>query len=396
VKKISIFQKVKSLNYLEKNMEKEKNMKKVFTSVLVVMALTGGILTGCNSSQTAATSESKTETSGAAVTSENAGVDNTGADSAAQKGKTDLADNAFDTSYTPKKDTYKIYCTYKNIHSWYDAIEAGVKAAVRDFEAKGVTIDYEWYAPIEPDAIDQVNSIETAVGQGWDLIAVDVNQPETTIPAINAAVDAGIPVATFASSDLPSSKRAFFVGNNDNYGDGAALAEAVAQKMGGKGQIALLSGTIGAASHEDRLRAFNDVLAKYPDIEVVDEQRDNDYVEKAIQITESWMQAYPDLGGILCNNMSNPVGACQAVVDAGKGGSIIIGGMDHDLRTFNYLKDSSLYVAQVQNCYDMGYKMVYNAVKTVDGEAVETVTNVGSTSVFQDEAAKYIDLLYGK
>ena len=47
---------------------------------------------------------------------------------------------------------------------------------------------------------------------------------------------------------------------------------------------------------------------RYPDIEVVDDQRDNDFVEKAVQITEAWMQAYPDLGGILCNNMSNPVG----------------------------------------------------------------------------------------
>jgi ribose transport system substrate-binding protein len=127
----------------------------------------------------------------------------------------------------------------------------------------------------------------------------------------------------------------------------------------------------------------------------VDEQRDNDYVEKAIQITESWLQAYPDLSGIVCNNMSNPVGACQAIADAGKSGEIIIGGMDHDLRTFNYLADGTLYVAQVQNCYDMGYKMIYNAVMTVDGEQVDEITNVGSTSAYQDEAEKYIDLLYG-
>lgn len=359
-------------------------MKKRFLHVILGLAIVGGALTGCSSSQKTVAENPGTQAEAAS----------TQASGNTQKGKTELADESFDTSYAPKKDTYKIYCTYKNIHSWYDAIEAGVKAAVSDFEEKGVTIDYEWYAPIEPDAVDQVNSIETAVGQGWDLIAVDVNQPETTIPAINAAVDAGIPVATFASSDLPDSKRAFFTGNNDNYGDGAALAKAVAEEMGGKGQIAILSGTIGAASHEERLKAFYDVLGEYPDIEIVDEQRDNDYVEKAIQITESWMQAYPELGGILCNNMSNPVGACQAVVDAGKGGSIIVGGMDHDLRTFNYLNDGSLYVAQVQNCYDMGYKMVYNAVKTIDGEEVEPITNVGSTSVFKEEAQKYIDLLY--
>ena len=38
------------------------------------------------------------------------------------------------------------------------------------------------------------------------------------------------------------------------------------------------SGTIGAVSHEDRLKAFYDTVEKYPDIEVVDDQRDNDFV----------------------------------------------------------------------------------------------------------------------
>lgn len=258
-------------------------------------------------------------------------------------------------------------------------------------------IDYEWYGPAEPDAVDQVNSIETAIGQGYDLIAVDVNQPETTAKAVDEAVAAGIPVATFASSDIEDCDRSFFVGNTDNYGDGCALAKAVCEEMGGKGQIAILSGTMGAASHEERLQGFKDTIAEYPDIEIVDEQRDNDAVEKAISITESWLQAYPDLGGILCNNMSNPVGACQAVKDAGKSGDIVIGGMDHDLRTLEYLKDGTLFVAQVQNCYDMGYKLVYNAVKTIDGEAVEEeATNVGSTSVYADSADKYIEMLYGE
>ena len=311
-------------------------------------------------------------------------------------GKTSLADQSFDTSYTPKKKSYKIYCTYKNIHSWYDAIKAGVDAACADLEKKGVTVDYEWYGPAEPDAVDQVNSIETAAGQGYDLIAVDVNQPETTAQAINDAVDAGIPCATFGSADIENCKRSFFVGNTDNYGDGCTLAKAVCEKMGGKGQIAILSGTMGAASHEQRLKGFKDTIAKYPDIELVDEQRDNDSVEKAISITESWLQAYPDLGGILCNNMSNPVGACQAVADAGKAGKIVIGGMDHDLRTLNYLKDDTLYVAQVQNCFDMGYKMIWYAVETIDGEKVPESTAVGSTSVFKDQADKFIQMLYGK
>ena len=361
-------------------------MKKKIVSLLLVSAM---VLTmvGCGgSSSDSASDESTAKTEG------------TASDAETVANAADLADKDYDTSYEPQKDEYKIYCTYKLVHAWYDAIEVGVKAAVEDFAAKGVTIDYEWYAPVEPDAQDQVNSIETAAGSDWDMILVDVNQESMTEPAVKEAINAGKKVGLFASADLPDSGRSFFVGNNDNYGDGYAIADATYKKMQeeGKTQVAFLSGTIGATSHEARLQAFKDVIATYPDIEVVDEQRDDDSVEKAISLTESWLQAYPDLGGILCNNMSNPVGACQAVTDAGKAGDIIIGGMDHDLRSLNYLKDGTLYVAQVQNCYDMGYKLIWNAVKTIDGETVDEVTDVGSTSVYADDADNYITMLYGE
>lgn len=353
-------------------------MKKRIISVLTISVMVLAML-GCGAKE-------KTEKNGEEIS-----------ESAKPKNATSLADQNFDTSYEPGKKEYKFYFTNKIVHNWYDAIEVGIKAAVEDMKEKGVTIDYEWYAPVEPDAVDQVNSIEAAVGQGYDLIAVDVNQIETTKAAVDEAVDAGVKVALYASSDIPDSKRSFFVGNNDNYGDGAAIADAVCKKMQeeGKTQIAILSGTIGASSHEQRLEAFYDTIKKYPEIEVVDEQRDNDFVEKAISITEAWLQTYPDLGGILCNNMSNPIGACQAVKDAGKSGEIIIGGMDHDLRTLEALKEGTLYIAQIQNCYDMGYKLIYNAVKTVDGEEVEEVTDVGSTSAYQEDAQEYIDILFG-
>ncbi|MCL2864114.1 MAG: substrate-binding domain-containing protein [Lachnospiraceae bacterium] len=312
----------------------------------------------------------------------------------APAGMRSLADPNFEFTHVPQRDEYRIFITYKLVHAWYDAIYAGVQAAIADFAEMGVVIDYEWVAPIEPDAVDQVNTIETAIGQGWDMIVVDVTQEELTSAAVNSAIDAGIPVAIFAGSDLPDTDRSFFVGNNDNYGDGAAIARAVAEAMGGEGQIAILSGTIGAPSHEHRLSAFKEVLAEFPDIEIVDEQRDNDFVENAVQITEAWLQAFPELGGILANNMSNPVGAAAAISDAGRDG-IVLGGMDHDLRYLEYLRDGVAYIAQVQNCFDMGYKMIYYAVMTIDGETVPEVTDVGSTSVFQADAQRFIDLLFG-
>jgi len=98
--------------------------------------------------------------------------------------------------------------------------------------------------------------------------------------AINNAVAKGIPVAVFGTSDVPNCDRAFFVGNTDRMVMAVPLQKQFCEKMGGKGQIAILAGTIGALAHEERLRGFKDTIAKYPDIEIVDEQRDNDEVER--------------------------------------------------------------------------------------------------------------------
>ena len=40
--------------------------------------------------------------------------------------------------------------------------------------------------------------------------------------------------------------------------------------------------------------------------------------------------------------------------------------------------------------------MTWNAVKTIDGETVDEVTDVGSTSVYADDADNYITMLYGE
>ncbi len=373
------------------------NLKKTI-SIMLALVMVGALLAGCSAPAPSASESASSAPSEAAQPSTAAE-----GDQLADQAKTDMskADESAD-EYVPAKKDYYFYVTYKLVHNWYDAIYSGIKAAVAEYADQGINIKVDWEAPIEPDAVDQVNRIESAVGKKPDVIVVDFTQNETTVPAINAAVEAGIPVMTFAGSDVTPAEgcnRTAFVGNVDNYGDGAALAEALCKALDYKGQVAILSGTIGAPSHEQRLQAFKDVFAKYPDIEVVDEQRDNDFVENAVQITETFLQKYPDLKGIIANNMSNPIGACTAVKDAGLSGKVLVAGMDHDLRTLNFLKDGTLLCAQVQNCYDMGYFMVKTAVKIADGlkpgdDTYPEVYGVGSTTVYKEDADKYIDLLF--
>ena len=177
------------------------------------------------------------------------------------------------------------------------------------------------------------------------------------------------------------------------------MLKSLRKKIDYKGQIAALGGTIGAPCHEDRIAGFNDVMAKYPDIEVVEIQYDNDQVEQALTYTEGFLQKYPDLKGIFCNNMSNPIGAAQAVEDAGKTGQIVLVGMDHDKRALEYLRDGVITALGVQDCFKMGFDTIQVAVKIADGvmpgdDTYPEQTEEQTTIVYQDGAQDLLDKLY--
>lgn len=321
-----------------------------------------------------------------------------------------LADNVFSVSgemvlddYQPAKTEYKFYLTYKLVHAWWDSIEIGIKEAVRQYAERGITVTYEFTAPPSPDAIDQVNRIEQAAGRGFDVIGVDVCDIQILTPAINNLIANGAKVMTFSSSDATKEDgcdRIAYVGNTHNYQDGADLAEILAEKIGYKGQVAALAGTIGAPCHEDRTKGFQDVMAKYPEIEVVEIQYDNDSIEAATQFTEGFLQKYPDLKGIFCNNMGNPVGAAQAVVEAGKQGQIVLVGMDHDQRAIEYLRDGVITALGIQDVPKMGFDTIAICIRIADGQVPSETTfpektEEKTTIVFQDGAQTMLDLLYG-
>ena len=186
--------------------------------------------------------------------------------------------------YEPQKDEYNFYFTYKVIHPWWDAVGMGLEDAAAQYAERGITINYEYVAPVSPDATDQVMRLEEAAGRGFDVIGVDVADIEVVTPTINNLIDQGIKVMTFSSSDATKEdgcQRIAYVGNTHNYQDGADLTEALCEKLGYEGQVAILVGTHGAPCHEDRAQGAQDVLAQYPNMEVVDIQYDNDSVENA-------------------------------------------------------------------------------------------------------------------
>jgi ribose transport system substrate-binding protein len=141
-----------------------------------------------------------------------------------------------------------------------------------------------------------------------------------------------------------------------------------------------------------------DTIAKYPDMEIVAVEYDQDSITLAHDLTITILEQHEDLAGLICCNMSNPVGAARAVRETGR--SVAIVGMDHDREALHFLKDGVIYCLGVQDCYSIGFDTLQVAVKIADGVLPGTVypekTEERATIIYQKDAETILEMLYGE
>jgi ribose transport system substrate-binding protein len=165
------------------------------------------------------------------------------------------------------------------------------QGAQRVGQELGVEVIYR--GPERADELKQKEVLESFITQKVDGIAISVLNAEFLKSTIDKAIDAGIPVVTW-DSDAPTSKRIAFYGVDD-YKAGQIMGEQAAKYLNGKGTVAFLT-SLGANNLQRRLDGAKDVLAKYPDIKIVDTF---DIKEDSIRCTElivTGTNRYPDLG----------------------------------------------------------------------------------------------------
>jgi ribose transport system substrate-binding protein len=179
-------------------------------------------------------------------------------------------------------------------------------------------------------------------------------------PSIDKAIEAGIPVVTL-DAEVYGSKRYTFLGTG-NYNAGREGAKKLAEALGGKGKVALIT-KVGQSNLEERIQGYKDELAaNFPGIEmvqVIDDQSDS---AKAADGLKAVLQRYPDLAGVGCVEAAGGVGAATAVKELDLVGKVMIVSMDRDDGTLKFIEDGVIYASVAQKTALMSYlgtKLLY-------------------------------------
>src|SRR5262245_57448872 len=147
---------------------------------------------------------------------------------------------------------------------------------------------------------------------GWD--------PSALIPAINRAVDSGVPVVC-VDADVPNSKRLAFIGT-DWYDLGVRQGEAMlAALRGRRGEVAMM-GLIEQAIDQRAFAGFRSVVEP-AGLTVLEPQQDKGNQAAAGRVAAAILQAHPDLVGLAGFDSESGPGMGQAIREAGRIGTLV-------------------------------------------------------------------------
>ncbi len=103
----------------------------------------------------------------------------------------------------------------------------------------------------------------------------------------------------------------------DNKAFGRKSAEFVAKKMGGKGNLVILTG-IPSTVDTDRVTAAKEVFSRFPDIKILAEQPAFWNREKGLQVMENMLTKHRKIDAVWAQDDDIMLGAIQAIKEAGR------------------------------------------------------------------------------
>jgi ribose transport system substrate-binding protein len=214
----------------------------------------------------------------------------------------------------------------------------------------GVKIDVR--GPDGFDAQAEVKEFRDAIALKPAGILVSVVDTALMQPAINDAIDAGIPVITI-DSDAPASKRLYFIGTN-NLQAGRLGGQRVLDKLHGKGNIVFY--TIPQTNMDERLKGYKDVFADHPAIKIIEVFNTNGDSGNAFDRTQHWLteKGVDHIDAFICLDSAAGKDVAEAVRRNNATDRLIIA-MDTEEATLNLIKSGTIDATIAQKPFTMAF-----------------------------------------
>lgn len=253
-------------------------------------------------------------------------------------------------------------------------------------KAEGVQVQFE---DARNDVVKQLNQVQSFTSQGVDAIIVNPVDTAATKGINDAASKAGIPLVYInRKPDDPKLPDRVVSVTSDDKEAGRLQAEYIADKLGGKGQVAILLGELSNNATHNRTAGVKEVLAKHPDMKVVEEQTGMWLRDKGMDLTSNWLLAGKQIDAVLSNNDEMGIGAAMALRQAGRK-DVLVGGVDGTPDGLASIKRGLLTVSVFQDAKGQAEGSLDAALKMIRKQPVEQNIVIPYRLITPDNLAEF-------
>jgi ABC-type sugar transport system substrate-binding protein len=206
------------------------------------------------------------------------------------------------------------------------------------------------------------------------------------------AKDAGIPIVLVDRfTDVPVDQYATYLGS-DFLEEGRKAAKVMATLTNGKASIVELAGTIGSAPATDRYKGFREILASYPNMQIIDSESGDFTRARGREAMKVFLTKYGNrITAVYAHNDDMALGAIQAIEEYGlkPGVDIKIVSIDGTRGAFEAMIAGKLN-ATVECNPLLGPQFFNIALSLANGETVPKRVLSVEDIFFPDTAAKIL------
>ena len=171
-------------------------------------------------------------------------------------------------SCSNSKKTYVIGVSQCSEDSWREKLNGELRDATYLYD----NIMLRVVSANDDDKL-QTRQINAFTDEGVDLLIVSPNQINTVTPAIDRAIDSGIPVILLDRKTGAGKYTAFIGADNEKIG--RTIGEYIAMRLGGKGTVVEIRGLGGSSPAIERHKGFVSAISNYPGIRLLASESGN-------------------------------------------------------------------------------------------------------------------------
>lgn len=282
-------------------------------------------------------------------------------------------------TYRETEEKYVVGVVTKSSSSEYwMSVHSGMEAAASELDMEVVFLAPD--SELKQDVQEKL--VEKLIERNVDALAVAPINSYDTPAYMEEVEESKIPTVSF---DTAFEKQKFPYVGIDNKQIGYRLAEVLAEEIGHKGEVGIVSGSLEQMGHKERVEGFLEYMETEPEITVAFTESGYANLRMSGEKVRSILQEYPDVKGIFTTSAVTALGLSDATGDR----DIKIVTIDEQKDALDAIESGALSALAMQSGYEIGYETISLLNKMRNNEECSEDFLVETEILTQENVAEY-------